>query len=152
MTYEDYRLQRQTDINALPMFWAFSDDQLDKELEKRNATLDDIYHGVWGAFYLRKDAHIIHDFLNKPDPIWDLMKDHDFAVEAFEYELRNHEYCYNHYQGDWDVITGIFGETKFRDEYDYSDYLKALGCEECIEYFAEAKRKYYRWCDENDIW
>jgi hypothetical protein len=153
MTYEEYRRQRESETSKLPLFWAFTDEQLETALKERNATIDDVCRiGDWNALCLKKDVQIIRDFVDKPDPIHELMKNHDFAVEAILFELKNYEYCYNPYQGDWDVITCLFGDVEFREYDGYEEYLKKLGREDCIPYYREAVREYYKWVNKNDIW
>ena len=154
MTYEEYVAKKQREINELPFFFAFSDEQLQKALDERNATTDDIYKmsNFTGAFYLKKDAQLIADYFNKPDEFEELIKDEKFAYEAIAYELRNYEYCYNTYQGDWDVITGLFGDTKYVEGFDYKQYLTEVGHPELIPIYRNAVQDYYDWCDEHDIW
>lgn len=154
MNYEEYRTERQNAINKLPLFFAFSDEQLQKALDERGATVEDIAHlsGTTGAFFLKKDRQILVDFFNTPDPIEELMKDEKFAYEAISYELRNYEYCYNTYQGDWDVITGLFGEIKYVEGFDYNQYLTEIEHPELIPIYKRAVQDYYEWCDEHDIW
>ena len=154
MKYKEYLTERQNAINNLPMFFAFSDKQLQEALDERNATVKDIYQlsAIPGAFYLKKDKQILVDFFNAPDPIKELMKDEEFAYEAISYELRNHEYCYNTYQGDWDVITSLLGDTRYVEGFDYTHYLSEMGHPELIPTYKRAVQDYYEWCDEHDIW
>lgn len=129
MTYEEYKNQRQSEFNALPIFFAFSMEQFAREMEKRGLTVDDtdkIYRFGNGGFYLRSDASIIREFMNKPDPIRELMNDPEFAESAFYYEMGNHEYHINLYQGDWDVCS-CFGSCDYEEGKDYRDYLKEMG-------------------------
>jgi hypothetical protein len=54
----------------------------------------------------------------------------NFAYEAFEYEMYNHEYPIN-WQGDWDVCS-CFGECAYSDDKYGTDYLKELGFSEAV--------------------
>lgn len=153
MTYEEYKNQRQSEFNALPIFFAFSMEQFAREMEKRGLTVDDIdkvYRFGNGGFYLRSDAPIIREFMNKPDPIRELMNDPEFAESAFYYEMGNHEYHINTYQGDWDVCS-CFGSCDYGEEKDYRDYLKEMGYSpEVISAFCTARDHFYEDCVNGD--
>ena len=72
------------------------------------------------------------------------MKEHDFAVSAFLYEMQNHEYAINLYQRDFDVCNCFCEiEPEFGDNKDYKDYLRESGHEDWIEPYQEARQKYY---------
>lgn len=155
MTYEEYKAQRQSEFNALPIFFAFSMEQFARAMEKRGLTVDDtdkIYRFGNGGFYLRSDSSIIREFMNKPDPIHELMNDPEFAESAFYYEMGNHEYHINLYQGDWDVCS-CFGSCDYSEEKDYRDYLKEMGySSEVIGAFRTARDHFYADCVNNDRW
>ena len=153
MTYTQYREQRQKEYNALPVFYAFSDDQLEKEMNKRGLTIEDtdkIYKlGNSGGFYLRSDADIIRDFFNKPDLLPELMEDEAFAESAFRYEMGNHEYHIN-WEGDYNVCA-CFGSCEYGEDKTYKDYLKEMGYSQTVvNAFGSARRKFLKECEEND--
>ena len=153
MTYKEYIDKKQNEYNSLPIFYAFSNSQLEKELNKRGLTLQDtdkIYKlGNTGGFYLKSDAPIIHAYLKKPDELKELMQDSEFAEDAFYYEMSNHEYHIN-WQADWDVCT-CFGSCEYAEDKDYTDYLKEIGYDEnVIKSFSRAKRKFLNDCIKND--
>ena len=132
MTYKEYREQRQSEFNKLPVFFAFSNDQLERELNERGYTLDEagevLYRFGNGGFYLKKDADIIRAFLEKDSDkeLREMMKaDKEFAAEVIEYEMLNHEYPIN-WQGDWDVAS-CFGSVEYGTDKYGEDYLKELG-------------------------
>ena len=145
MTYEEYKRSRQSEFDNLPIFFAFSDEQFEKEMNKRGLTGKDtkkVYGMGNGGFYLKKDAHIIHDFLNKKDELPELMQNEDFAEDAFLYEMFNHELCYNS-QGAWDVCS-CFGNCEYGDGKTSKDYLKEMGYGEgTIKAYRRAKVRYY---------
>ena len=155
MTYEEYKNQRQSEFNALPIFFAFNMEQFAREMEKRGLTVDDtdkVYRFGNGGFYLRSDAPIIREFMNKPDHIRELMNDPEFAESAFYYEMGNHEYHINTYQGDWDVCS-CFGSCDYGEEKDYRDYLKEMGYSpEVISAFRTARDHLYEDCVNGDRW
>ena len=154
MTYQEYKKNKQQAVNELPIFFAFSNEQFEKEMNKRGLTVNDtdkIYKlpGNLGGFYLRKDAQIIKDFFMKKDELEDLMKDHDFAVSAFKYEMDNHEYAINTYQGDWEVV-GVFSQKplEFADDKNYKDYLIEADMEDLIPWYQEARTLHYKDAEE----
>ena len=145
MTYQEYKEQRQNEFNNLPIFYAFSVEQHERALNERGTTLYDteIYSIGNGGFYLRSDADKVREWINKPDPIKELMENPDFAEDAFYYEMGNYEYHINHYQGDWDVCS-CFGDCEYDDCKTYVDYLKEIGySENVINAYTKAKDKYW---------
>lgn len=149
MTYEEYKDIKQKEVNELPLHFAFGQKQLDEQLKKLNATIDDIYGlGFAGGFYLKKDAPIIRAYFCKEDQLPELMNDYEFAVGAFLYEMNNHEYFIN-YQGDWDVCSCFTKkEPEFEEEKTYVDYLKEAGHEEWIPAYVEARNKHFQMAEE----
>ena len=144
MTYSEYRNARQKEVNDLPLFFAFSNKQLEEELAKRNATVNDIYRlGDSGGFYLKKDNDLVRSVLCKEDKLPVLMQDPTFAVDAFLYEMNNHEYAIN-WQGDWDVCN-IFceKECQFTEEKTFVEYLTEDGHPEWIPFYKEARKKHF---------
>lgn len=51
-------------------------------------------------------------------------QDYDFMKGAFAYELENHEYAYNNYQGNYDTLSAIYGELTYNDDDNVKDYFK----------------------------
>ena len=154
MTYQEYKNNRQSEFNALPIFWAFSNEQFRREMEKRGLTEDDtdkIYKLGMGGFYLRADAEIIKAFMEAPDPIHELMENSEFAEDAFYYEMGNHEYHINYYQGDWDVCS-CFGNCEWGgEEKTYAEYLKDMGYSDgVVKSFKRAKARFLQAARDND--
>lgn len=153
MTYQEYKEQRQNEFNNLPIFYAFSNEQLEKAMNERGLTLHDtdkIYSIGNGGFYLRSDADKVRDQINKPDLIKELMENPDFAEDAFYYEMGNHEYHINRYKGDWDVCS-CFGGCEYGNEKTYVDYLKEMGYSETvISAFTRAKSRFWNDAIENN--
>ena len=153
MTYKEYKKARQDEFNNLPIFFAFSNEQFKRAMEERGLTendVDKVYRlGDTGGFYLKKDADIIRNFMNKPDKLNEYMKNPEFAESAFYYEMGNHEYHIN-WQGDWDVCS-CFGDCEYSDGKTYVDYLKEIGyTQETIFTFKLAKKRFYLDCIKND--
>lgn len=148
MTYAEYRKSEQEKMDALPIFFAFSNEQLAEQLKKRG--FDTIEEGVKyiyrfgniGGFYLKKDAEVIRAYFNRKDELRELMQQEKFAVEAFEYEMCNHEYAINYYQGDWDVCS-CFCKCEYGDDKTWREYLKEGGYDDkVLGYFLKALSKY----------
>ena len=164
MTYEEYRQKRQAEVNALPIFYAFSNEQLQEGMQKRWSETgrkgrcplvkngkDWLYSFGGGGFYFKFDAETVHDFISKPDPINELMKDPDFAYSAFYYEMGNHEYHINTYQGNWDVIS-CFANVEFcDDDWNLENYFKQLNwTDETKEAYKKARAAFLKAAREND--
>lgn len=153
--YKEYRDRLQAEFNKLPIFFALTDEQFDREMRQRGLTgadTDQVYR-VDGVFYLRKDAEQVRAWLNK-DHLAELRekmkKDAEFAAEAFYYEMENHEYPINTYQGDWDVCS-CFGDAEWDEEKTGADYLRELGFDdETIAVYNRAKKKLTQKWLEND--
>lgn len=145
MTYAEYRNKRQTECNALPVFFAFSDEQFEKHLAERGlkTTPEDLKKLCQfgnGGFYLKSDSDKIRNFIES-DNLDELMKDPEFAEDAFYYEMGNHEYAIN-WQGDWDVCS-CFCNCKYDDNKSGTDYLRENGyAEEIINAYISARKRH----------
>lgn len=153
MTYQEYKISRQKEADNLPIFYVFNNNQLKEEMEKRGLTINDIdkIHSLgFGAFCLCSDMEKVIKWFNTPDPIDQLMENPEFAEDAFYYEMGNHEYHINHYQGDWEVCS-CFGECIFNEQKTYRDYLKEIGySENVIQAFEKTKTKFWNDAIKND--
>ena len=154
ITYKEYKENRQKDFNALPIFWAFSNEQFKEECNKRGfepeKAREYLYSLGAGGYYLKADAPIIHDYMNKPDEIHELMKDEEFAESAFYYEMGNYEYHINNWQGNYDVLS-CFGKITFNDDDSAKDYFKELNFEpQTIQAFYKARKRFLTDAAEND--
>lgn len=141
MKYTEYTKKKQKEFNALPIFYAFSNAQLKKELAKRGLTMadtDQLYRlGETGGFYLKKDADVVRAYFNREDDLPKLMQSRAFAVDAFSYEMANHEYEIN-WQADYDVCSCFCG-CEYGDDKTYKDYLTEGGYDaKIIGYYREA--------------
>lgn len=155
LSYEEYRNKRQAEFNALPIFYAFSDSQLEEELNERGldinskSDLEKIMRIGRAAFAMKKDKEVIHEYLNKSDELPELMKNAKFAENAFYYEMGNHEYHIN-MQADWDVCS-CFGHVEYtEDDNELEQYFDQLGFEKQTRAaFFSARKKYMKACEEN---
>lgn len=141
MTYEEYKNKKQEEFNALPIFYAFSNEQFEEAMNERGLTLKDtdkIFKlGDTGGFYLKKDAEVVRAYFSNKDELPELMKDRKFATEAFLYEMNNHEYAIN-WEGDYDVCN-CFCKCEFEECKTFVEYLTESGMEDLIPAFKDAK-------------
>ena len=98
-TYCDFKLAERESIDALPIEFAFNDDQFHDMLNKFGITLeekDKLRRIPGGGFCLATDAkRIVETMLSWSRKLDELIaSDDDFAVDALRYELDNHEYGY----------------------------------------------------------
>lgn len=152
MTYTEYKNARQGEFNALPIFWAFSNRQFEEAMQERGLTMQDtdkIFSIGAGGFALKSDKDAILAFLNKEDPLPELMKDPAFAEDAIRYEMGNHEYHIN-WQGNWDVLS-CFGDVEYTNaEDDLEQYFEQLKWEkQTRDAFFSARRKFLEDADRN---
>lgn len=64
--YAEMKKRHQEEVNALPMYWAFSDEQFDQQLKKLGLTRNDtgkLCKTFGGGFCLASDAQMIADTL-----------------------------------------------------------------------------------------
>lgn len=151
-TYEDWSRIRQEEVNALPMHWAFGKAQFDLLCEELGAQPEDFIQSkaLGGALILEKDWPAVKAFFEQPDEVGVLLGDYEWAKGAFLYEMGNHEYHIN-WQGDWDVMH-CFTDIEYRDE-DAEGYLKRLDwADDTKRAYRDARREYYKACDENGWW
>lgn len=153
MTYKEWKNKGQEEFNKLPIFFAFTDEQFKREMEKRGlkeTDKDKIYRlSDTGGFYLKSDAQVIEDYFSKADDLSELMKDPKFAESAFYYEMCNHEFGIN-MQGAYDVCS-CFGDCEYKEYNSGPDYLEEMGYgADTIEAYRTARARYYKAAEEND--
>lgn len=125
-TYSDFKLAERESIDALPIEFAFNDDQFHEMLKKFGLTLsekDKLRRIPGGGFCLATDAKMIVDTMSS----WSrkltemINSDDDFAVDALRYELDNHEYGYTGEPDDALLELGLPSDVNKLD-----DRMKAL--------------------------
>lgn len=152
MNYKEWKEKKQKEVNELPLHFAFGNKQFDELCERLNAKPEDFvyFKSLAGALVLEKDVPVIKEYLERKDDLQDLIKDYDFAKDAFIYEMGNHEYHIN-WQADWDVMN-CFTAIAYKDECT-DGYLKRIPWEEQTKQaYKDAAREFYRMCDENEWW
>jgi len=112
--YSEMKRRHQEAVNALPLKFAFSDEQFERamaELGLKPTDTDKICGLGMGGFYAKADAELVLKTFEDTkkeldDAIADDKTGEGFIYEMFLHELRNHEYGYT---------------------FDSSDTLEALG-------------------------
>lgn len=97
-TYAEMKKRHQEEVNALPIYWAFTEERFDEVLKELGLTKNDtdkLRRAPGGGFCLASDAKMIADTLirHRKELEADATGD-DFIKDMFLYELRNHEYTY----------------------------------------------------------
>lgn len=101
--YAQMRKRQQEEFNALPLGFAFSNEQFEKMMigwgldPKKD--IDKIFRIPGSGFVQKKDRALLHDTLNRHDAEMQAAIKEDktgdgFIYEMFLYELNNHEYGY----------------------------------------------------------
>jgi hypothetical protein len=95
------RERQQKEFDTFPLFAAFSNEQFNEGMASLGLSPDDtgkIYHIGGGCYIRRTDADALHEMTNRHDAELRAAMDADetgdgFLLEAWYYELANHEYC-----------------------------------------------------------
>ena len=95
--YTELKSKHQAEVNAFPFGFAFNQSQFDEMMIKWGLKPTDIREilSIGGGGYIRRnDADAMHEmFARHEAELKVAMQDPNFAFEAFNYELANHEYC-----------------------------------------------------------
>lgn len=96
MTYQELKKKQEAELNDFPIIFAFSDDQLYRGMEKLGIDMDDTHllTSVGGGGYIRKsDVEKFKEMYNRHErELAEAMADEGFMMDAFAYELANHEF------------------------------------------------------------
>lgn len=101
-TYAEMKKRHQEEVNALPIYWAFTEERFDEVLKELGLTKNDtdkLCNTFGGGLCLAKDAQMIADTLARnfkevEDAIQADETGDGFIKDMFLYELRDHEYTY----------------------------------------------------------
>lgn len=95
MNYVQFKKDQQNKFDLLPIFYAFSNAQYKKGLEKIGATKDDTIVKIGGGGYIKKnDVKLLDKWDTEYNNTWnELILNDEFLQDAFIYELNNYEYC-----------------------------------------------------------
>lgn len=98
--YTELKSKHQNEVNAFPLGFAFNNTQFDEMMARWGLKPTDIREilSIGGGGYVRKDdAKAMHEMFDRHESeLKTAMQDPNFAFEAFDYELGNHEYCYTY--------------------------------------------------------
>jgi len=108
MRYYEHKAKTQKIINAVPMHFAFGNDQFAKKLEELNCTVDDLIGLPAGGFMLKSEAHLFKEAVDKCEKLnAEFMGTDEGMLDALEFELANHEYCITHDEDDALMALGL---------------------------------------------
>lgn len=95
MTYMDLKKKHQTRVDAFPMAFAFSTEQVNEGLAKLGITKEEAVSIGGGGFIKKDDVDAFNTlFKEMMDEKTEACKDAAFLVDGLRYELENHEYSY----------------------------------------------------------
>ena len=100
--YAEMKKRHQEEVDALPIYWAFTEERFDEVLKELGHTKNDtdkLCRAPGGGFCLASDAKMIADKLIRHRKELEAAIEADatgdgFIKDMFMYELRNHEYTY----------------------------------------------------------
>jgi hypothetical protein len=97
--YLKLKRQHQKEVNEFPMFFAFSNKQLEEGLKKFNVTKEEICSIGAGGFMKKTDSILFKNMFKKHRAEMDesILGDktgEGFIKDMFQYEMDNHEYSY----------------------------------------------------------
>lgn len=104
--YEELKDRQREEFNNFPIAYAFNKQQLQEALDKLGAEsiMECVSVFGHGDIVKKENAMKLVEMMKRHDQeVAEAMKDYDFAVGAFLYEMNNHEYCIN-WEGDENVL------------------------------------------------
>ena len=140
-TYSQMKSRHQKAVDNLPMYFAFGDKQFNELREKLGfETEEEMLKNVFtlgaGSIILKKDKELVmNTFEQNSKEMEKAMKDDDFLLSAFEYELGNHEYIITY---EIDETLDALGITP--EEYSNSDRMKRIMKQAKINYLNEMEK------------
>jgi len=94
MRYIDLKQKHREEFNGFPIFFAFSDKQMEEGLKKWDVKPGDLLRTPGGGFIRESDQDRLFEMLTRHNiEMASALDDDDFLVDAIRYELGNHEYC-----------------------------------------------------------
>ena len=137
--YRDMTNRHQAEVNALPIYFAFSEKQFKDMLLRMGVSNPkaELYRSAGGGFYRKADAKLVRStFARVAKELRDaLTTSYEFAVDAFRFELANHEFCITY---DLDDTIGALGLVI--EDFDRYPMLKNA--------LVEAEKQYLGSCEE----
>lgn len=141
-TYKQMKERHQEEFNQFPMFAAFNKEQFETGLKKLDLkTKEEAYHFAGGVFIRKSDVSKLRELFDKQlNEFYLAMETSDkFAINAFEYELGNHEYVITQ------DLTDTIHALRYSTEHIESD--KRLS-----KLLVKAINKYMKWQKEHGDW
>lgn len=130
--YAEFMSKQEKEFNDFTnehMFFAFNQKQFDEGMAKlglKPTDTDKIYSGFAGGFYKKEDASKIDAIFKKQrQELKDMLKDEDFAYDAFYSELANHEYCITYDPDEAFSALGVTAKKVSSDDILSKAYLRA---------------------------
>ena len=127
--YLDLKIRHQQEIEAFPMFFAFSSDQFEDGMAKIGVDPCDVnkLFSIGGGGYIRKsDKKAFVDMLNRhKKEMAEARKQGDTLYDMIKYELANHEYCVTYDSTDALAALGLTMEEIKADPMLWSVFKKA---------------------------
>ncbi len=138
--YLDLQKKQQEEMTVFPIAYAFNAKQLEEALVKLGATKDEcVTYMGHGDIMKKSDAPAFTAMLERHlAEIREAMKNEEFAVAAFVYEMYNHEYAIN-YDGDADVLAAFAMDEDDLDKLDLKNAYK------------RARRQYFKESQEWEL-
>ena len=132
--YQAMREKQQKAFNDIPVWFAFGIDQFEKKLSELGLTMEQAKEeivNIGAGGYCKKADYILYkQFCDNTDKeMKEALQRFDFAVDAFKYEMANHEFCITN---DYADVVAAIGLTE--DE--------ILGSTRLLEALKEATRLY----------
>ena len=125
-TYKQMSERHQKIVDSLPIYYALSDEQLDTKLAEIGCSLKDVMPFGYGGFHKREDKELIKATFKKlAKEMKDALKNYDFLVSAFRYELANHEYCVTFEPDDTFAALGLSVKDVYTSEFKLSAFKEA---------------------------
>ena len=161
-SYDDFQRRRKFITELLPLKRDFmSWFHIDRTPEEKAARkLDEAKHPVVCmpamGFFTEEDAgfgdYVSGLYLALMEQEQDVANNYEYQKNAFYYELGNHEYHINTYQGDWDTLSA-FGQIPWRGQGAEArkQYFDDLGFTETQRMaFEDARKQFLRDAGEHD--
>lgn len=155
-SYEEIKNQIQERVNSFPLGFAFSDEQFKEMMSKwglnPESDLNKIVSLGCGGYIRKSDIKAYNEMLEENEnELKEALEDDETLKDAFLYELANHEYTINYYQGNFDTLTSLGFELKDKTK-DFSNELSDFALTDRErKIFIEAVKEYEYECEKREL-